>query len=182
MVAAGQGRRGGVTPEEAVAGDQIVGEHADRPGGEFRERGDGELDFRVGEVREDFAEHVQPAVVAEFVEVAVAPDRHLKLEVVVRTVARRPAQHAAFAAAVAAAEQNRFEFLRGNESADAAEDAGAGALEVAFERVVAIERKARRACSDARSARDGGGRGWRGRAGVNGDHNAWSTRCICQPA
>ncbi len=70
-----------------MARDEIIGEHAHRAAQEFIERGDLEINVHPGLRGEDLAEDFERAMIAEVVEVAVAAQEHVKLQVVVGLVA-----------------------------------------------------------------------------------------------
>ncbi len=138
--------------DQAMTGEQIVAEHTRRPCGQLGERGDLELNLDVGEVRQDMPEHLEGASIEELGRVAVAAHDDVELKVVVGSVGSRGArgmgrgpgaEDAAFAPAVAAAQDDGAEFFFRDDSAHAAHDAIAGDLEVALEGIVAVEGEAR---------------------------------------
>src|ERR1700690_2476645 len=110
---------------------------------------------------QDFANDIETALIADLVDVAAALDGDVELKVVVGPVAPSVTEDAAFAATVAAAEDNGLKLARRDEPSDPANDSGAGSLEVPLQRVVAIAREPLPPRSlGAGRGRCGEGRGW----------------------
>src|SRR5450631_2008360 len=110
----------------------------------------------------------------------VALYRHIELKVVVGAVTARTPEDPSLSAAVSAPEEYRLEFSPGNEPEDPPGYFRTGALQVAFQRVIAVERVSRprtgaRLCPRRREGDCGQGIG-------SCRHAARFTRCICQPA
>src|SRR5688572_22178738 len=99
-----------ITAEEPfVACDHVVKEHGDRRATQFIEGHDFELNFESDGWRQFVAQSFERVAVAKFKCVAVAPDENVKLKIVVRALPVLRLEHAAFAATIAAAEQQPFD-------------------------------------------------------------------------
>src|ERR1051325_9256267 len=96
-----------LAPEKpAMADDEVVGKHADIAALELAQGGDFEFHVHARLRREDLAEHVKSAAETQLVQMPIAAHAHVELEIVVGTIARVGAQHAAFTATIPATEEN----------------------------------------------------------------------------
>src|SRR5688572_10142592 len=91
--------------EPAVAGDHVVKEHRQRHPAELRQGHDLEFDLDPQQVGELMAQSVKLGPQAIFKEPGIPMDEEVKFQVVVRLFASVRLQHAAFAAAITAAEE-----------------------------------------------------------------------------
>jgi hypothetical protein len=118
-----------VAENHAVPGHQVVAEHRNRAASPPVGAINFEFDLDAGLKRQAFTEAVQFRAVAAFLTETIAPEKNIKLQIIVRPVAVRGPQNPAFAAAVAPTQDDSRNVLPRNLRGCAAPDLIASSLE-----------------------------------------------------